>query len=124
MSEYLFDKRKMKRSLLKYLIIFSISFVPVVLFNVYVGTLINSRGWVIFLDCILMLAFVVLGNYIAGKIFERKDRKLKAKIKEREKLQERKNKILEDSYKAKRKKKLEDKQQKTIKEEENGNTEK
>jgi len=109
---------------LKYLIIFSISFVPVVLFNVYVGTLINSRGWVIFLDCILMLAFVVLGNYIAGKIFERKDRKLKAKIKEREKLQERKNKILEDSYKAKRKKKLEDKQQKTIKEEENGNTEK
>ena len=105
MSEYLFDKRKLKRSLLKYLIIFGISFAPVVMFNIFVGSLINSRGWVIFLDCVLMLVFVLLGNYIAGKIFDKKDRKLQAKIKEREKLQERKNKILEDSYKAKRMKK-------------------
>ena len=124
MNEYLFDKRKMKRSSIKYLIIFAISFVPVVLFNVYVGKLINSRGWVIFLDCILMLAFVALGNYIAGRIFDKKDRRLEAKIKEREKLQERKNKILEDSYKAKRMKKQEDKKQKIIKEEDNGNSKK
>ena len=112
MSEYFFDKRKLKRSFAKYGIIFLISFVPVVLFNLYVGTLINGRGWVIFLDCIIMLMFVVVGNIIANRIFDKKDRKLQAKIREREKLQEMKKQILEDSYKAKREKKKADKDNK------------
>ena len=120
MSDYFFDKRKLKRSTIKYLIIFLISFAPVVLFNVYVGSLINGRGWVIFLDCIIMLVFVVIGNIIANRIFERKDRKLHAKIKEREKLQEKKRQILEDSYRAKREKKKADKLK--TKDETNGNS--
>ena len=112
MSEYFFDKRKLKRSFAKYGIIFLISFVPVVLFNIYVGSLINGRGWVIFLDCIIMLMFVVVGDIIANRIFDKKDRKLQAKIREREKLQEMKKQILEDSYKAKREKKKADKDNK------------
>ena len=123
MSEYFFDKRKLKKSFVKYGLIFLLSFVPVVLFNIYVGQLINSRGWVIFLDCVIILVFVVIGNILANRIFNRQERKLQAKIKEREKLQERKKQILEDSYKAKREKKKADKQIIT-KEEENGNSKK
>ena len=123
MSEYFFDKRKIKRSFAKYGIIFLISFVPVVLFNIYVGSLINVRGWVIFLDCIIMLGFVVIGNIIANKIFDKKDRKLEAKIKEREKLQKMKKQILEDSYKAKRNKKKSEKE-KIIKDDDNGDSKK
>jgi len=122
MSEYFFDKRKLKRSFAKYGIIFLISFVPVVLFNLYVGTLINGRGWVIFLDCIIMLVFVVIGNIIANRIFDKKDRKLQAKIREREKLQEMKRQILEDSYKAKREKKKAEKEKVNTKEVSNGNS--
>ena len=124
MSEYFFDKRKLKKSLIKYLIIFMISFVPVVLFNIYIGTLIGGRGWVIFIDCVIMLVFVVIGNVIADRIFAKQERRLQARIKERERLQEMKKKILEDSYKAKREKKKSNKQKINSKEESDGDSEK
>ena len=112
MSGYFFDKRKRKRSSLKYLVIFLVAFVPVVLFNIYVAK--GLDNWlVILLDVIIILAFVLVGNIIANKIFEKKDAKLEAKIKEREELQKRKNEILENSYKAKRNKKIEAKNNKT-----------
>lgn len=114
-NEYFFDKRKRKRSLFKYLIIFGIAFGPVVGFNMLVNEYLDN--WlVILLDCVIILTIAVIGNIIAAKIFERKDAKLNAKIKEREELQKRKQQILEDSYKAKRKKKQEEKQSKETKE--------
>ncbi len=119
MSEYFFDKRKRKRSLIKYLIIFLISFVPVVLFNVYVAK--NLDNWlVILLDVAIILCFVLVGNVIASKIFEKKDKKLEAKIKAREELQKRKEEILKQSYKAKREKKIKEKIEKTKEEQNNG----
>lgn len=100
MSDYFFDKRKRKRAFIKYLIIFLVAFVPVVLFNIYVAK--DLDNWlVIFLDVILLLAFVCVGNIIAKKIFERKDAKLEAKIKARDELNKQKQLILEQSYKAK-----------------------
>jgi len=108
-NQYYFDKRKRKRSFIKYLIIFGIGFFPVVGFNVLVSP--HLDNWlVIFLDCVIMLTIALIGNLIATKIYERKDAKLNAKIKEREELQKRKQQILEDSYKAKRKKKQEEKE--------------
>ena len=119
MSDYLFDKRKRKRAFIKYLIIFLIAFVPVVLFNIYVAK--GLDNWlVIFLDVILLLAFVWVGNMIAKKIFEKKDAKLEAKKKAREEMQKQKQLILEQSYKAKRQKKESLKKNKeNLKEEEN-----
>lgn len=112
MDGYFFDKRKRKRSFIKYLIIFSIAFVPAVLFNIYVAK--NLSNWaVILLDVVIILVFVLIGNIIASKIFEKKDRKLEAKIKAREEMQQRKKEILEQSYKAKRDKKLKEKEEKT-----------
>jgi len=110
-NEYFFDKRKRKRSLIKYILIFGIAFGPVVGFNILVNAYLDN--WlVILLDCVIILTIAVIGNIIAAKIFERKDAKLNAKIREREELQKRKQQIMEDSYKAKRKKKQEDKQSK------------
>ena len=107
-NEYLFDKRKRKRSFFKYLIIFGIAFVPVVAFNVAVNQYLDN--WlVIFLDCVIILVFSVIGNIIAKKIFDRKDAKLKAKIKAREEMEARKKQILEDSYKQKREAKMQKK---------------
>lgn len=119
MSDYLFDKRKRKRAFIKYLIIFLVAFVPVVLFNIYVAK--GLENWlVIFLDVIILLAFVWVGNMIAKKIFEKKDAKLEAKIKAREEMQKQKQMILEQSYKAKRQKKDNLKKNKeNLKEEEN-----
>ena len=111
MNEYMFDKRKRKRSLLKYLVIFLIAFVPVVLLNVYVFKNLRSE-LTIFLDSVILLAFALVGNIIAGKYFAKKDAKLSKKIEAREEMQQRKNEILEQSYKRKRQKKLEDKQKK------------
>ena len=103
-KSYYFDKRKRKRSFLKYLIMFGIGFVPLVAFNVLVSPYLDN--WlVIFLDCVIMLTIALIGNLIARRIFERKDARLNAKIREREELQKRKQQILEDSYKAKRKQK-------------------
>lgn len=119
MDGYFFDKRKRKRSFIKYLIIFSISFVPAVLFNIYVAK--DLSNWaVILLDVVIILAFVLVGNIIASKIFEKKDRKLEAKIKAREEIQKRKKEILEQSYKAKRNKKLKEKEEKEKEVENNG----
>ena len=105
-NQYYFDKRKRKRSVIKYLIIFAIAFVPVVGFNIIVSKHLD-KWLVIFLDCVIMLAIVLVGNVIASTIYARKDAKLNAKIREREELQRRKQQILEDSYKAKRKAKQE-----------------
>lgn len=108
-DSYFFDKRKMKRGFGKYAIIFLIAFVPMILFNIYVGKYLQN--WlVILLDCVLLLVFVCIGNIIAKRIFERKDAKLEAKIKEREELNKRKKIILEESYKAKREKKQQEKE--------------
>jgi len=98
---YAFDKRKRKRAFKKYLIIFLIAFIPVVSINILISKYLDN--WlVIFIDCVIMLAIVLIGNVIANKIYERKDAKLDAKIKERELMQKRKQQILEDSYKSKR----------------------
>ena len=99
---YFFDKRKTKRSFLKYLIIFAIAFVPVVTINILISESLDN--WlVIFIDTVIILTIALIGNLIANKIYEKKDAKLNAKIKEREIMQKRKQQILEDSYKAKRK---------------------
>ena len=101
-DRYFFDKRDWKRRFTKYGIIFLISFVPVVLFNVYCGDMLGKRWLVIFLDCVFLLVFVCIGNAIANKIFEKKDAKLERLRKEREALDAQKKQIMEDSYKRKR----------------------
>ena len=106
---YFFDKRK--RSFIKYLIIFGIAFVPVVGFNILVNQHLD-KWLVIFLDCVIILSIAMVGNVIASRYYAKKDAKLNAKIKEREELNKRKQKILEDSYKLKRMKKQEEKQTK------------
>ena len=97
-KEYLFDKRKRKRAFIKYLIIFLIGFVPIVIFNVYVGKYL-SNGLVIFLDCIFLLIIVLIGNLVAKKYYEKKDKRLEQKMKERENLKYKKELILNKSYK-------------------------
>lgn len=104
-DRYFFDKRDWKRRLIKYGIIFLISFVPIVLFNVYCSDYIGKEWLVVFLDCVFLLIFVVFGNMIATKIFEKKDRKLERLRKEREEIEARKKQIMEDSYKRKREEK-------------------
>ena len=101
-DRYFFDKRDWKRRFTKYGLIFLISFVPVVLFNVYCGDMLGKRWLVIFLDCVFLLVFVCIGNAIANKIFEKKDAKLERLRKEREALDAQKKQIMEDSYKRKR----------------------
>lgn len=119
MDKYFFDKRRRKRNFLKYLCIFLVAFVPVVLFNIYVAK--GMQNWlVILLDCIILLGFAVVGNIIANKYFEKKDAKLEAKIKLRKEMQERKDEILERSYKAKRNSKLEAKANKAKEQEKSG----
>ena len=105
-DRYFFDKRDWKRRFAKYGIIFLISFLPIVLFNVYCSDYIGKEWLVVFLDCIFLLIFVVIGNMIANKVFEKKDAKLNRLRKEREELEERKRQIMEDSYKRKREEKL------------------
>lgn len=108
MSGYLFDKRRRKRNFLKYLVIFLIAFVPLVLLNMYVFQGLN-RALVIFLDCLILLGFALVGTLIANKIFEKHDRKLEKKIEAREEMQKRKDEILKQSYNSIRQKKLENK---------------
>lgn len=98
-NRYFFDKRDMKRGFAKYGIIFLISFVPILLFNIFVGGYLKAEWLVVLLDCVFLLVFVVIGNHIANKIFERKDKKLEARRKAREEMNARKKQILEDSYK-------------------------
>ena len=112
-SRYFFDKRDMKRGFAKYGIIFLISFIPLVLFNIFAYTYINIRWLIVLLDCIILLVFVVIGNRIAKKIFDKKDAKLAAKQKAREEMRKRKNQILEDSYKRIREEKKKAKETKT-----------
>ena len=109
----MFDKRKRKRAFLKYFTIFAIAFVPVVAFNMIVSP--HLDNWlVIFLDSVIMLAIVLAGNVVAKRFFDRKDAKLRAKIKEREELEARKKQILEDSYKKKREAKKQKKEETII----------
>ncbi len=113
MNSYLFDKRRRKRNFIKYLIIFSLAFVPVVLFNMYVIK--GLDNWlVVLIDSVIILAFALVGNVIAKKIFEKQDAKLERKKKLREEMNERKKQILEDSYKQKRAKKIEEKNNKKV----------
>jgi len=74
-----------------------------------VGSLISADWVVVFLDCVILLIFVCIGNSIANRIYEKKDAKRNARIRAREELNERKKQILEDSYKKKRQRKLEEK---------------
>lgn len=104
-DNYFFDKREWKRRFLKYGIIFLISFVPIVLFNVYCSDAIGKDWLVVFLDCVFLLVFVAIGGKIADKIFEKKDRKLERLRREREEAEAIKEKIMQDSYKRKREEK-------------------
>ena len=111
-NRYFFDKRDMKRGGFKYLIIFLIAFVPAILFNIFVGKYIEQRWLIILIDCVLILAIVAIGNHVAYRIFNKKDRILEAKIKAREEMEERKRQILEESYNLKRLEKQRQKQEK------------
>lgn len=104
-DNYFFDKREWKRRFLKYGIIFLISFVPIVLFNVYCSDAIGKDWLVVFLDCVFLLVFVAIGGKIADKIFAKKDRRLERLRREREEAEALKQKIMEDSYKRKREEK-------------------
>jgi len=104
-DRYFFDKRDWKRRFVKYGIIFAISFLPIVFFNVLVSDYFSNRWLLIFVDSIILLIFVAIGNYFANKIFEKKDAKLERIRKEREALNQQKKKIMEDSYKKIRKEK-------------------
>lgn len=111
-DRYFFDKRDWKRRFIKYGIIFAISFLPIVLFNMYFSQYLNHRWLVILLDSIILLVFVVVGNIIAKRVFEKQDAKLERIQKEREELKARKKQIMEDSYKKIRLEKEKKKQDK------------
>ena len=116
-NRYFFDKRDMKKGFLKYFIIFLVAFVPMVLFNMFVLKYISHKWLRVLIDCVILLVFVVIGNILANKIYERKDAKLKARIKAREEMESRKKKILEDSYKKKREEKLKKKAEVSVQDE-------
>ena len=97
-NRYFFDKRDWKRRFTKYGIIFAISFLPIVFFNILCSKYLSKQWLVIFLDSVILLVFVAIGNSIAEKIFEKKDKRLEKIQKEREELKARKKKIMEDSY--------------------------
>ena len=82
-DRYFFDKRDWKRRFVKYGIIFGISFLPIVLFNIYCSSFFDKRWLLIFVDSVILLVLVVIGNYIADKIFKKKDAELEKKQKER-----------------------------------------
>lgn len=111
-DRYFFDKRDWKRRFIKYGIIFAISFLPIVLFNMYFSQYLNHRWLVILLDSVILLVFVVVGNIIAKRVFEKQDAKLERIQKEREELKARKKQIMEDSYKKIRLEKEKKKQEK------------
>lgn len=113
-DRYFFDKRDWKRRWGKYGIIFLISFLPIVGFNILCSDYLGADWLVILIDCILLLGCVAIGNAIANKIFERKDAKLARLRKEREEMEERKKQIMEDSYKRKREEKKAKKESKEI----------
>lgn len=98
-DRYFFDKRDWKRRFIKYGIIFGISFLPIVLFNIYCSRFFDKRWLLIFVDSVILLVLVVIGNYFANKIYDKKDAELEKRQKERKILQEKKKKIMEDSYK-------------------------
>ncbi|MBE5735937.1 MAG: hypothetical protein E7356_01065 [Clostridiales bacterium] len=111
-NRYFFDKRDWKRRTIKYGAIFLISFLPIVLFNILLDGVIEQNWIVILLDCILLLIFVVIGNWICEKIFEARDAKLERLRSAREEAESLKKQILEDSYKRKRQEKQENKKKK------------
>ena len=98
-DRYFFDKRDWKRRFVKYGIIFAMSFFPIVLFNIYCSKYFEKRWLLIFVVSVILLVFVVIGGYLANKIYEKKDAQLDKKQKERRALQEKKKQIMEDSYK-------------------------
>lgn len=110
-DRYFFDKRDWKRRWGKYGIIFLISFLPIVGFNILLSDELGADWLVVLLDCILLLGCIVIGNIIANKIFEKRDAKTERLRKEREELEERKKQIMEDSYKRKREEKKAKKQE-------------
>ncbi|MBQ7352192.1 MAG: hypothetical protein IJW59_04990 [Clostridia bacterium] len=111
-DRYFFDKRDWKRRFIKIGIIFLISFIPIVLFNVYCSDYLGHEWLVVLLDCVFLLVFVCIGSVIIDKIYARKDAKLDRLRKEREEVEARKKKIMEDSYKRKREEKEKIKAQK------------
>lgn len=111
-DRYFFDKRDWKRRIVKYGIIFFLSFFPIVLFNIYCSDFIGKDWLVVMLDCIFLLIFVVIGNMIAKRVFERRDAKFERLRKEREEADARKKQIMEDSYKKKRAEKQQKKSEK------------
>ena len=104
-NRYFFDKRDWKRRFSKYGVIFLLSFFPLVLFNIYCSDFLKHKWLVILVDCIILLVFVGIGNVIANRVFDKKDRKLERLRKDREEMEARKQKIMQDSYKKKREEK-------------------
>lgn len=111
-DRYFFDKRDWKRRFFTYLIIALVAFIPLVAFNVVCSQYLQSNWLIIFLDCVILLVFVILGNVIAKRIFNRKEAKLERLRKEREEIERRKQQIMQDSYAKKREEKQAKKNQK------------
>ena len=101
-DRYFFDKRDWKRRIIKYIVSIAISFVPTLLFNIYVGNKLGSDWLVILIDCVILLIVFAITNLLLNRYFEKRDDKMARIRKEREELEARKKKILEDSYKKKR----------------------
>ncbi len=105
-DRYFFDKRDWKRRFIKFGIVCAISFLPIVLFNIYCSKYFDKRWLLIFVDSMMLFVFFLIGNAIANRIFSRKDAALEKMQKERELMRIRQKKILEDSYKKKREEKI------------------
>ena len=119
-DRYFFDKRDWKRRLIKYIVCIAVSFIPTVLFNVYVGNKLDANWLVIMIDCAFILVVFLVSNLLLDRYFAKKDDKLARIRKEREELDARKKQILEDSYKQKRLEKERIKQEKLKRQESNG----
>jgi mannitol-specific phosphotransferase system IIBC component len=119
-DRYFFDKRDWKRRLIKYIVCIAVSFIPTVLFNVYVGNKLGANWLVIMIDCAFILVVFLVSNLLLDRYFAKKDDKLARIRKEREELDARKKQILEDSYKQKRLEKERIKQEKLKRQESNG----
>ena len=95
---YLFDKRVMKKNVTKFLLSCLAAFPILLVFNILTSDLFEF--WVsVILDSVILLVFVLAGNSIADKAFDKAKRK-RARIRgEHDLLVDRKQKAIEESKK-------------------------
>lgn len=73
-DRYFFDKRVVKKTLIKYGCLFAIAFIILIPINAFllVGNL--SQGWGIFISVLIALAVVLLGDYIIYLVKNKKNK--------------------------------------------------